>query len=226
MARSADCEGPRTVHTIGHSTRPLEVFVTLLEDHRIQVLVDVRRWPTSRRFPHFRGEALAEALHRRGIGYVWREDLGGYRRPQPGSPNTGWKVGAFRAYADFMLTEAFEHTLQELEAMAAERRICLMCAEASPWRCHRQLLADAFVVRGWNVRHITDRGCPAHRLTPFARVEGTRILYRAPEPETPGPPSPARDLRPRRSRTAGEGSRTRSCGPGTFPGPGTRSGGA
>ncbi|MDR7417200.1 MAG: DUF488 domain-containing protein [Armatimonadota bacterium] len=181
MARSAACERPRTIHTVGHSTRPLAVFIALLEAHRIHVLVDVRRWPTSRRFPHFRGEALSEALHRRGIGYVWRGDLGGYRRPEPGSVNTGWKVGSFRAYADFMLTEAFEHIFQELEALAGRHRLCLMCAEASPWRCHRQLLSDAFLVRGWDVRHITDRGCEPHRLPKFARVEGTRILYPVPD---------------------------------------------
>ncbi|MDR7567268.1 MAG: DUF488 domain-containing protein [Armatimonadota bacterium] len=168
------------MHTIGHSTRPLEGFLALLEAHRIQVLVDVRRWPTSRRFPHFRSEVLSEALRSRGMGYVWREDLGGYRTPEPGSPNTGWKVGSFRAYADFMLTEAFARILQELEALAAQRRMVLMCAEASPWRCHRQLLSDAFLVRGWHVRHITDQGCAPHRLPRFAQVEGTRILYPAP----------------------------------------------
>ncbi|MCS7173452.1 MAG: DUF488 domain-containing protein [Armatimonadetes bacterium] len=179
MRAPAGCELPRTVHTIGHSTRPLEGFLDLLEAHRIEILVDVRRWPTSRRFPYFRREALSEALRNRGIGYVWRGDLGGYRTPQPGSPNTGWRVGAFRAYADFMLTEVFAHILRELEALAAMHRMVLMCAEASPWRCHRQLLSDAFLVRGWNVRHITDRGCAPHRLPRFARVEGTRILYPA-----------------------------------------------
>jgi uncharacterized protein (DUF488 family) len=176
---TAACGAPRTVHTVGHSTRSLQEFLALLRAHQVQVVVDVRRWPTSRRFPHFRREHLEAALAREGIRYVWREDLGGYRRPAPHSPNTGWRAGAFRAYADFMLTPEFQRALGELEALASSRRLALLCAEAIPWRCHRQLLADAFLVRGWNVRHITDRGCQSHRLTPFARVDGTRILYPA-----------------------------------------------
>lgn len=171
------CAEPRTVHTVGHSTRGREQFLALLRAHRIEVVVDVRRWPTSRRFPHFRKEELERALAAEGIRYVWREDLGGYRRPSPLSPNTGWRVGAFRAYADFMLTAEFDATMAGLEDLASRERVALMCAEATPWRCHRQLLADAFLVRGWNVRHISDRTCTPHRLTPFARVEGTRILY-------------------------------------------------
>jgi len=174
------CHDPRTIHTVGHSTRALADFLELLRVHRIQVVVDVRRWPTSRRFPHFRKDELQPALSREGIDYVWREELGGFRRASAGSPNTGWRVAAFRAYADFMLTPEFDRILGELQTVASQERMALMCAEATPWRCHRQLLADAFLVRGWNVRHITERGCSAHRLTPFARVEGTRIVYAAP----------------------------------------------
>ncbi len=109
------------------------------------------------------------------------EELGGYRKPRPDSPNTGWRVGAFRAYADFMLTPEFERILAELETHLAASSATLMCAEAVPWQCHRQLLADAFTVRGWNVRHILDRSVEPHRLTPFARAEGTRVLYPAPD---------------------------------------------
>lgn len=119
------------------------------------------------------------SLASEGIGYVWREDLGGYRRSSPESPNTGWRVGAFRAYADFMLTAPFDQIMEEMRRLAGTQRIALMCAEAVPWRCHRQLLADAFVVRGWLVRHILDDGCKAHRLPPFAHQSGTRILYPA-----------------------------------------------
>ncbi|MDR5682766.1 MAG: DUF488 domain-containing protein [Armatimonadota bacterium] len=168
----------RVVHTIGHSTRSLDHFLTLLEGHAVQAVVDVRRWPSSRRFPHFGREALATALAVRGIDYVWRADLGGYRTPVPDSPNTGWRVGAFRGYADFMLQPAFEEIVAEVCALAGRRRLALMCAEAVPWRCHRQLLADALCVRGWLVRHILDGACQPHRLTRFARVEGTRIVYR------------------------------------------------
>lgn len=171
------CEASRTIHTIGHSTRPIEKFIELLKAHRIQLLIDVRRWPMSKRHPHFNREALAASLETAGINYLWRGDLGGFRKPAPNSVNTAWQVGAFRAYADFMLTENFVQIMKELEATATKRRIALMCAEAVHWRCHRQLLADAFLVRGWNVQHIRDDGCHEHKLPPFALVDGMRIIY-------------------------------------------------
>jgi len=163
---------------VGHSTRALEIFVALLKVHAIQLIVDVRRWPASRRYPHFSREALAPSLNSNGVDYLWRGDLGGFRKPSPESPNTAWRVGAFRAYADFMLTQEFEPIIRAVENTATTQRIAPMCAEAVPWRCHRQLLADAFLVRGWSVRHIMDDGCHEHSLPAFATVkEGTRILY-------------------------------------------------
>lgn len=177
------CAEPRTIHTIGHSTRAMEMFLGLLEAHRVELVVDVRRWPTSRRFPHFARDALAATLARVKIGYLWREDLGGYRTPAPDSANRAWRTGAFRAFADFMLTPACEAILAEIQGLGASQRIALMCAEAVPWRCHRQLLADAFLVRGFAVRHILDDRCEAHRLPPFARPDGTRIVYPAAPPE-------------------------------------------
>jgi uncharacterized protein (DUF488 family) len=173
------CEDPRTIHTIGHSTRTIEAFHLLLKTHEIELLVDVRRWPASRRFPHFGRERLEASLTADGIGYQWREELGGYRKAAPDSPNTGWRVAAFRAYADFMMTPEFERILEELQQTARSRRIALMCAEAVPWRCHRQLLADALFVRDWEVRHILDERCEEHHLTPFAKATGSRILYQA-----------------------------------------------
>jgi uncharacterized protein (DUF488 family) len=167
----------RVIHTVGHSTRAASVLLDLLRTHAIVCVVDVRRWPASRRFPHFAQAPLAAALGEAGIEYVWRQDLGGFREPEPDSPNAGWRTAAFRAYADFMLTPAFEAAAAELEGLAAERRIAVMCAEALPERCHRQLLADAFTVRGWPVCHILDDGCVEHQLPPFARPSGTRILY-------------------------------------------------
>ena len=172
-----DCQNDSTIHTIGHSTRALADFIALLKAHEIDLLLDVRRWPASRRFPHFHREALAKSLAATGIDYVWRGDLGGFRKPSPDSPNTAWKVGAFRAYADFMLTAEFERIFEQVEQSAAAKQSAIMCAEAVPWRCHRQLLADAFLVRGWTVRHILDDGCHAHKLPPFAKVEGTSIFY-------------------------------------------------
>lgn len=174
----ATCQSPQTLHTIGHSTRSLEAYIELLHLHSIAILIDVRRWPASRRLPHFNRAALAGALQLEGIDYLWRGDLGGFRKASPDSPNTGWRVVSFRAYADFMLQEEFARIMKEMEIIAGERRAALMCAEAVPWRCHRQLLADAFLVRGWNVRHILDDGCHEHQLTKFAVPQGTRIYYR------------------------------------------------
>jgi uncharacterized protein (DUF488 family) len=173
-----NCDSARTIHTVGHSTRTIETFLALLEPHEIELLVDVRRWPASRRHPQFHHEALANSLQQAGVDYLWRGDLGGFRKPEPDSPNTGWKVGAFRAYADFMLTDEFHNIAEEVERLAGAKRTALMCAEAVPWRCHRQLLADAFFVRGWSVGHIMDNGCHAHKLPPFANPDGKKIYYR------------------------------------------------
>jgi uncharacterized protein (DUF488 family) len=171
------CDATRAIHTIGHSTRTTEKFLDLLQKHDIGLLIDVRRWPASRRHPHFHREAVAESLKQASIEYVWRGDLGGFRKPRPDSPNTGWKVGAFRAYADFMLTDEFQQALTEILHYADVKRVALMCAEALPWRCHRQLIADVCLVRGWAVRHIMDDGCHVHALPPFARPEGAKIYY-------------------------------------------------
>jgi uncharacterized protein (DUF488 family) len=173
-----NCDGARIIHTIGHSTRPIETFLALLKTHAIELLVDVRRWPMSRRHPQFNREALAASLKEDGIAYLRRGDLGGFRKPAPDSVNTGWRVGAFRAYADFMLTAEFEGIMADVEKLAANDRIAIMCAEAVPWRCHRQLLSDAFVVRGWTVRHIFDDACREHKLPPFAQPDGRLIYYR------------------------------------------------
>ncbi|MBM4263878.1 MAG: DUF488 domain-containing protein [Deltaproteobacteria bacterium] len=172
------CDLAKTIHTIGHSTRTIDDFLALLDAHRVELLIDVRRWPMSRRHPHFNREALAAALNAQRIDYLWRQDLGGFRKPAPNSPNTAWRVATFRAYADFMLTEDFARIAEEIETLAGKQRIALMCAEAVPWQCHRQLLADAFLVRPWNVRHIMDNGCHPHKLPPYAQPEEKRIYYR------------------------------------------------
>jgi len=172
-----NCAQSHLIHSIGHSTRAIEAFLELLKAHSIQLLVDVRRWPASRRYPHFHREALSDSLRVAGVEYVWRGDLGGFRKPSPDSPNTAWRVGAFRAYADFMLTAEFEKIITQMERVAREKRVALMCAEAVPWRCHRQLLADAFLVRSWSVRHILDDGYHEHELPSFAKPKGTQIYY-------------------------------------------------
>ena len=164
--------------TIGHSTRPLEEFVDLLRAHGIDTLVDVRTVPRSRRHPHFPKDALAASLPEAAIAYVHMPGLGGLRKAQPGSPNTGWRTDAFRGYADYMQTEEFARHLDALTALAKNVRLSVMCAEAEPWRCHRNLLADALVVREHEVRHIVGHSAVArHILTPWAQRDGIRLTY-------------------------------------------------
>src|SRR5262245_24012481 len=167
-----------TLYTIGHSTLAIEAFAALLDCHGIAGIADVRRYPGSRRHPQFESEALSRALATGGRAYGWLPDLGGRRTPHPNSPHVGWHVEGFRAYADHMESDEFAQGLTRLLAIAAQRPTAIMCAEAVPWRCHRQLLADALVVRGLEVRHVLGPGpSHTHALTPFARVEGDRILY-------------------------------------------------
>ena len=164
--------------TIGHSTRPLAEFVDLLRAHGIDTLVDVRTVPRSRRHPHFTKDALAASLPEAAIAYVHMPGLGGLRKAQPGSPNTGWRTDAFRGYADYMQTEEFARHLDALTALAKNARLSVMCAEAEPWRCHRNLLADALAVRDVEVRHIVGHGAVArHILTPWAQRAGIRLTY-------------------------------------------------
>jgi len=166
------------VWTIGHSTRTLEELVALLRAHGIDTVVDVRTVPRSRRHPHFTKDALAVSLPEAAIAYVHMPGLGGLRKARPGSPNTGWRTDAFRGYADYMQTEEFARHLDALTALAKNTRLSVMCAEAEPWRCHRNLLADALVVREHEVRHIVGHGAVArHALTPWAQRNGVRLTY-------------------------------------------------
>ena len=142
------------IFTIGHSTRPLAELLALLQDARIEQLVDVRSVPRTRRNPHFGGEALQASLPAATISYHHAAALGGFRRPRRDSPNAGWKHPSFRGYADYMGGDNFQSALAELERMASVQPTCVMCAEAQWWRCHRRLIADALVVRGWRVAHL------------------------------------------------------------------------
>ncbi len=167
--------------TIGHSTRPIEAFIDFLSTYGITLLIDIRTAPGSRRYPQFSRDALSSALSSVGIGYLHLKALGGWRKPRPESPHTGWRSAGFRGYADYMETPEFAGALTTVLVRAQTTTVALMCAEALPWRCHRQLVADALVVRGAEVLHILDRDhAQAHRLTPFARVDGTRIIYAGP----------------------------------------------
>ncbi len=169
---------PQVMWTIGHSNRPLEEFLHLLDAHRVNLVVDVRKMPGSRRNPQFNQDSLSQVLRDAAIGYAHMPGLGGLRRRQPNSPNAGWKNASFQGYADYMMTPEFEESIDELLERARGQRAALMCAEALPWRCHRSLIADALAVRGIAVEHImsTSRTQP-HVLRPWARVQGIRITY-------------------------------------------------
>lgn len=169
------------VFTIGHSTRGLDEFVDLLRENGVRLLVDVRRYPVSRRYPHFTGAALAASLAQAGIEYRHEKDLGGHRDPRPDSPNTALRAAAFRGYADSMATPLFRAALARLTADAAARPTVILCAEADPQRCHRQLVADALVARGGRVVHILAPGhVEAHTLHISARLtpDGTLVYGR------------------------------------------------
>jgi uncharacterized protein (DUF488 family) len=168
----------RVVFTIGHSTLPIDHFITLLRTYGVERLADIRTIPRSRHNPQFNGAALTDTLSAQGIDYVHLPALGGLRRADKDSPNTGWRNGSFRGYADYMQTEAFLRALETLIQLGRSKRTAIMCAEAVPWRCHRSLVADALGVRGIPVVEIlSETSYRMHELTSFARVEGMRITY-------------------------------------------------
>jgi uncharacterized protein (DUF488 family) len=174
--------------TVGHSTRTAEELIGLLRENGIEALVDVRRYPGSRRFPQFSRDALAASLAAAGIVYRHEPDLGGRRAAKPGappSPHSAWRVEAFRAYADYMETPEFQAALERLIGLASGSTVAILCAEAVPWRCHRRLISDALVARsipGMEVRHILGpRRTDRHELDANARIEpGGRLVYDGP----------------------------------------------
>jgi hypothetical protein len=160
-----------TAYTIGHSTRTPDELLALLGDAGVRLIADVRAFPGSRRHPQFNRSELARWLPRAGIRYVHMAGLGGRRDPVPGSPNGGWEERGFRGYADYMGSPEFRAALADLEAAATQSPSAVMCAERVWWRCHRRLIADALVVRGWQVEHLGIGATRTrHELTPFARV--------------------------------------------------------
>jgi uncharacterized protein (DUF488 family) len=171
------------LYTIGHSTRPLEEFLAILSEHEIKLLVDVRTVPRSRRVPQFNTENLAESFPRHHINYLHLPTLGGLRKTHSDSINTGWRNQSFRGYADYMQTSNFESGLNELIELARRNPTAIMCAEAVPWRCHRSLIADALLIRGWEVIDLfSTTSAKPHKLTDFAKVEGTHLTYPPPQP--------------------------------------------
>jgi uncharacterized protein (DUF488 family) len=166
------------VFTVGHSTHPLDEFVGLLTAHGVNTLVDVRTVPKSRHNPQFSGDALAESLPAHSIRYQHVESLGGLRRPSKDSINAGWNNASFRGYADYMQTGAFSTGLDELMRLSTGATVAVMCAEAVPWRCHRSLIGDALLVRGFSVTDILSAtSVRPHTLTTFAQVDGLDVTY-------------------------------------------------
>ncbi|MCE9556859.1 MAG: DUF488 domain-containing protein [Planctomycetes bacterium] len=166
--------------TIGHSTHSLDQFLSLLGQHGVTVLADIRRFPGSRKFPHFSSENLASALPGAGIEYHWLEALGGRRRKEPGSKslNLGLRNESFRNYADYMQTPEFREGVNQLLSWAAAKPTAFMCSESVFWRCHRRLVSDYFLMKGMTVQHIMPSGeLRPHTLTEGARIEGQEVTY-------------------------------------------------
>lgn len=177
---AAEARGTPDCHcyTVGHGTRSREELLSLLREHDIRLLADIRTVPGSRHNPQFGGAALARSLPGAGICYLHLKELGGLRKPQPDSPNGGWRSESFRGYADYMLTPAFAAALEDLIALLRLQRTVIMCAETVYWRCHRALVADALLVRNIDSLHLLAPGkATLHTLTRFARPEGTRLFY-------------------------------------------------
>jgi uncharacterized protein (DUF488 family) len=165
--------------TIGHSTRTIEEFITILHAHELELIVDVRRFPGSRRVPQFESNRLAHSLGNANIEYCWIESLGGRRRMSLSSPNVAWRNTSFRAYADHIATEEFAEGLFELEMLARGLRTAIMCSEILWWRCHRRIISDVLTFEGWKVEHIRDeKPAELHKLLPPARVLNGELVYR------------------------------------------------
>ena len=179
---SGDGAAP-AVWTIGHSTHSGEAFVALLQAHGIEALIDVRRFPGSRRHPQFGADALAARLESQGIAYQWVRELGGRRRPSDADPEgSAWRHPSFRAYAQHLRTEEFAQGLDTLLHVASACRTAMMCSELLWWRCHRALIADALLASGWQVTHILGPVQESsHRYSSPARVEDGVLTYRAPD---------------------------------------------
>jgi uncharacterized protein (DUF488 family) len=168
------------LYTIGHSTRPLDEFIAVLQSHSIQTLVDIRSFPISRRLPHFNRESLEKSLPAAGIRYVWFKELGGRRKKtRDDSPNLALRNDSFRNYADYMLTEDFHRGIAQLIELADQPRTAYMCAERVYFHCHRMLVSDWLVAHGHEVFHIDGTGpVKKHELMAEARLIDGEVIYR------------------------------------------------
>ena len=166
------------IYTIGHSTHPIDEFIRILKTYEVEQLVDVRTIPKSRANPQFNEDALKTSLEKEGIGYIRLQALGGLRHTTEASINTAWRNKSFRGFADYMQTDDFQNGIEELMELAKKKQTVIMCAESVPWRCHRSLIGDALLARGFQVEDIMgEKSSRAHTLTPWAKVNGIRVTY-------------------------------------------------
>ncbi len=168
----------KTIWTIGHSTRDLDEFIHLLKTFEIELLMDVRSFPGSRKFPQYNKENLQISLPEHGLEYDHMKDLGGRRKVDPHSKNDAWRNDSFKGYADYMETDPFKQALKNLEQIASKKRTAIMCSEAVWWRCHRSMISDALKVEGWEVLHImNDKTATEHPYTSPAKVVDGKLDY-------------------------------------------------
>ncbi len=167
------------IWTVGHSTLAIEAFLAILTSFEIELLIDVRSFPASHRYPHFNKENLRASLTSARIDYTHMPELGGRRKTRPDSQNVAWRNESFRGYADYMETHAFHEGIERLLELASERRTAIMCAEAVWWRCHRSLISDHLKVAGVNVTHILGVGkSEEHPYTSAAQIVNGKLSYR------------------------------------------------
>jgi uncharacterized protein (DUF488 family) len=177
-----------TIYTVGHSTRTVEDFITLMKAYAIETVIDVRKVAKSRHNPQYSEDALSKSLAEHNISYMRLEGLGGRRHTTKESMNKAWENLSFRGYADYLQTPEFADSINQLIKVAAEKQSVIMCAETLPWRCHRSLIGDALVIRNIAVEDIiSEKSCKPHKLTSFAQVNGNTITYPANEPENYSP---------------------------------------
>ncbi|WP_017260329.1 DUF488 domain-containing protein [Pedobacter arcticus] len=168
----------KTIWTVGHSTHSANEFLSILQHYHIELLVDVRRFPGSRKFPWFNQNVLKSFLSDNGINYVHLGDLGGRRKPSVDSVNTVWRHPAFRAYADFMESDEFKVGIKELQELASVQKTVIMCSEVLWWRCHRSMIADYLKAHDWEVMHILSiEKSTEHPYTQPAKIENGGLTY-------------------------------------------------
>jgi uncharacterized protein (DUF488 family) len=168
----------KVVWTIGHSTHSFDEFIALLKSFEIELVIDIRSLPGSRRFPHFNKEYLEVKLPENSIHYLHLRELGGRRKAKTDSVNTGWHLVSFRGYADYMETEGFKDGIEELESLAVTMRTAYMCSESLWWRCHRSLVSDYLKFHNWKVIHIMGIGkSMEHTYTKPARISEYKLSY-------------------------------------------------